>query len=260
VRRFNALVPNAFRVVNDADVIVRLPRNKGVGAVPGAGNYYHVGRTVLTSPECPVWVEGESEGKDPLSERWDSLSDLLAAEVRLMQTLVDGRGFVQHVEDGYYEAMLEILRVSEERKSMRGVGGGTGVVAPVPSAGARGRQGVQKLGLRKGVGEGGLGGVSRSGEVVALKVKPSGTVRSKKHSQQPRSFLDCRRKSRSRDLDRGAEIVGGLKAVPRPAGIAGAVYANESEGGLNLAFNFEKIISDLNLKRMGNYSELLNRK
>ena len=173
-----------------------------------------------------------------------------------MQTLVDGRGFVQHVEDGYYEAMLEILRVSEERKSMRGVGvgGGTGVVPPIPSAGAKGRQDVQKLGLRKGVGEGGLAGVSRSGEVVALKVKPRGTVRNKKHSQQPR------RKSRSQDLDRGAEstrkMVGGLS----PAGIAGALYANESEGGLNLAFNFEKIISDLNLKRMGNYSELLNRK
>ena len=43
----------------------------------------------------------------------DSLSDLLAAEVALMQTLIDGRGFVKHVEDGYYEAMLEILRVSE---------------------------------------------------------------------------------------------------------------------------------------------------
>jgi hypothetical protein len=116
VRRFNRLVPHTFRVVNDADVIVRLPRNKGVGAVPGAGNYYHVGRTVLISPESrfPVWVEGESPGEDPLSERWDSLSDLLAAEVRLMQTLVDGRGFVQHVEDGYYEAMLEVLRVSEQ--------------------------------------------------------------------------------------------------------------------------------------------------
>ena len=160
VRRFNRLVPKTFRVVNDADVIVRLPRNKGVGAVPGAGNYYHVGRTVLTSPEVAqgVWVEGESPGtppppppppppivpcpfsslycsppglgiymgllrngsdllflshppsparaphsdahgrgrwswctgQDPLSERWESLSDLLAAEVRLMQTLVDG--------------------------------------------------------------------------------------------------------------------------------------------------------------------------
>ena len=45
VRRFNRLVPNAFRVVNDADVIVRLPRNKGLGALPGAGNYYHAGRT-----------------------------------------------------------------------------------------------------------------------------------------------------------------------------------------------------------------------
>ena len=42
VRRYNDLVPNSFRVVNDADVIVRLPRNKGVGSIPGATNYYHV--------------------------------------------------------------------------------------------------------------------------------------------------------------------------------------------------------------------------
>ena len=40
--------------------------------------------------------------------------------VPLMQTLIDGRGFVKHVEDGYYEAMLEILRVSElSRPSLR---------------------------------------------------------------------------------------------------------------------------------------------
>jgi hypothetical protein len=42
----------------------------GIGDTTGAGNYYHVGRTVLTTPECPVWVEGESPGADPLSERW----------------------------------------------------------------------------------------------------------------------------------------------------------------------------------------------
>ncbi|EKX38677.1 hypothetical protein GUITHDRAFT_154652 [Guillardia theta CCMP2712] len=110
VRRYNDLVPNSFRVVNDADVIVRLPRNKGVGSIPGATNYYHIGRTVLLSPDAPVWVEGESAGDDPLSERWESLSDLLEAEVNLMQTLVEGRGFVQHVENGYYEAMLSMLQ------------------------------------------------------------------------------------------------------------------------------------------------------
>jgi len=110
VRRYNELVPNSFRIVNDADVIVRLPRNKGVGSIPGATNYYHIGRTVLLSPDTPVWVEGESPGDDPLSERWESLSDLLEAEVNLMQTLVEGRGFVQHVENGYYEAMLSMLQ------------------------------------------------------------------------------------------------------------------------------------------------------
>lgn len=68
--RFNKLVPNSFRVVNDADVFARLPRNKGIGSVPGLTNYYHVGRTVLTSPERPsLWVEGESDGRDPLKDR-----------------------------------------------------------------------------------------------------------------------------------------------------------------------------------------------
>ncbi len=51
--------------------------------VAGIGYYHHVGRTVLTSPERPTaWIEGVSEGEDPLKDRWGDLSDLLDAEVR----------------------------------------------------------------------------------------------------------------------------------------------------------------------------------
>jgi hypothetical protein len=35
VLQYNKLVQNSFRVVNDADVFARLPRNKGIGSVPG---------------------------------------------------------------------------------------------------------------------------------------------------------------------------------------------------------------------------------
>jgi len=107
-RRYNKLVPNTFRMVNDADVIVRLPRNQGVGSIPGIGTYCHVGRTVLTSPECALWIEGESPGEDPLRERWEQLSDLLDAEVKLMRTVVDGKSFRDHVENGYYNGMLSL--------------------------------------------------------------------------------------------------------------------------------------------------------
>jgi len=107
VSKYNRLVPESFRVVNDADVFARLPRNKGIGSVPGLTNYYHVGRTVLTSPErTSAWIEGESGGKDPMKDRWEDLSDLLDAEVALMKTLLDGRSWQDHVENGYHAAMI----------------------------------------------------------------------------------------------------------------------------------------------------------
>jgi hypothetical protein len=50
-------------------------------------NYFHVGRTVLVTnkPGRDVWVEGESDGHDPLAERWIDFSELVEAEVALLQ-------------------------------------------------------------------------------------------------------------------------------------------------------------------------------
>ena len=92
VKRFNDAVPNAFRVVNDADVVARVPRSR-------LQNYFHVGRTVLVTnqPNRAVWVEGQSEGVDPLQERWGELSELIDAEVSLLQGLVSGDGVSDHV-------------------------------------------------------------------------------------------------------------------------------------------------------------------
>lgn len=42
VNRFNSDVCEAFRVVNDADVVARVPRSRGFA-------YHHVGRTALVS-------------------------------------------------------------------------------------------------------------------------------------------------------------------------------------------------------------------
>jgi len=56
VKRFNAAVPNAFRVVNDADVVARVPRSR-------LQNYFHIGRTVLVTnkPDRALWVEGQAQ-------------------------------------------------------------------------------------------------------------------------------------------------------------------------------------------------------
>jgi len=56
--------PNAFRVVNDRDVVARLPR--GSNAAGAVLDYEHVGRTVLVAEAEAdgfdgFWVEGESD-------------------------------------------------------------------------------------------------------------------------------------------------------------------------------------------------------
>ncbi|OSX70932.1 hypothetical protein BU14_0626s0001, partial [Porphyra umbilicalis] len=47
----NALLPAAFRVVNDVDIVARAP----------AGSYRHVGRTVLVNAAGNLWVEGAGD-------------------------------------------------------------------------------------------------------------------------------------------------------------------------------------------------------
>jgi hypothetical protein len=104
VKEFNEVVPEAFRVVNDADVVARVPRSR-------LQNYFHVGRTVLVTnkPGRAVWVEGESDGTDPLKERWGELSELIDAEVSLMQGLVAGNSLGDHMEDAYFVALRNAL-------------------------------------------------------------------------------------------------------------------------------------------------------
>jgi hypothetical protein len=91
-------------VVNDADVVARVPRSR-------LQNYFHVGRTVLVTnqPDQPVWVEGESPGLDPLCERWGELADLIEAEVSLIQGLVSGTSLGDHMEDAYFVALRNAL-------------------------------------------------------------------------------------------------------------------------------------------------------
>lgn len=107
VNRFNKLVPNAFRVVNDADLVARVPRSRLM-------NYHHVARTVLVSAKQQqnVWVEGESEGQDPLKERWIDLNALVDAEMTLLQALVNGESLGDHMEDAYFLALRQAISKS----------------------------------------------------------------------------------------------------------------------------------------------------
>lgn len=104
VELFNREVEEAFRVVNDADVVARVPRSRGFA-------YHHVGRTALVSKaqggsgRGSLWVEGESDGVDPLRDRWSNLSDLVEAEVALLQGLIKGESLGDHMEDAYYAAL-----------------------------------------------------------------------------------------------------------------------------------------------------------
>ena len=77
--------PSAFRIVNDRDVVPRLPRQV-IGASKTVLDYEHVGRTVLIVPDRTeadgfngFWVEGVSDeadcplrGVSPLSNPFSS--------------------------------------------------------------------------------------------------------------------------------------------------------------------------------------------
>lgn len=56
VRHFNETVPNAFRIVNDADAIARLPQS--VGGDRPLYRYGHAGRTTLINENGEYWIEG----------------------------------------------------------------------------------------------------------------------------------------------------------------------------------------------------------
>ena len=115
VQMFNQLVPEAFRVVNDADVVASVPRSRLM-------NYHHVGRTALVSSSSSVWVEGESAGSDPLKERWAELSQLVDAEISLLQGIVNGNSLEDHMEDAYFLSLTRALEETEGRGTVQKVG------------------------------------------------------------------------------------------------------------------------------------------
>lgn len=103
-RIFNELVPNAFRIVNDSDVVSRMPRSlSGSGPVD---RYRHSGRTVLVHNDGAVWVEGENDHllddettsvANPFREKYEDLSDLFQYEQDLWKELISGRSVKRHM-------------------------------------------------------------------------------------------------------------------------------------------------------------------
>eukprot|EP00186_Timspurckia_oligopyrenoides_P003866 CAMPEP_0182445876 /NCGR_PEP_ID=MMETSP1172-20130603/3835_1 /TAXON_ID=708627 /ORGANISM="Timspurckia oligopyrenoides, Strain CCMP3278" /LENGTH=777 /DNA_ID=CAMNT_0024641707 /DNA_START=15 /DNA_END=2348 /DNA_ORIENTATION=- len=96
---FNDRIPTSYRVVNDADVIARIPRT----------DYHHAGCTVLLNESGDVWID-DCSGKDPLLSRWVSLSHLIEAEMGMMDAIMKGKGISDHMEDGYFSAVVAMLQ------------------------------------------------------------------------------------------------------------------------------------------------------
>ncbi|KAK4530730.1 hypothetical protein CCYA_CCYA05G1587 [Cyanidiococcus yangmingshanensis] len=101
-RTFNELVPDAYRVVNDADVVARLPRTLSF-------DYHHIGSTVLVNADGKLWIEGQSSGKDPLKERWSSLEDLIRLEQRAFESIFNNEALLHHLEDAYFVALARTI-------------------------------------------------------------------------------------------------------------------------------------------------------
>eukprot|EP00180_Rhodochaete_pulchella_P001459 Plantae.Rhodophyta-Rhodochaete_pulchella.ctg22730.p1 GENE.Plantae.Rhodophyta-Rhodochaete_pulchella.ctg22730~~Plantae.Rhodophyta-Rhodochaete_pulchella.ctg22730.p1 ORF type:complete len:595 (+),score=98.16 Plantae.Rhodophyta-Rhodochaete_pulchella.ctg22730:137-1786(+) len=100
----NETVPECYRVVNDADVVARMPRS----------DFHHSGRTVLVGKNREVWVDEEGEEVRALQNRWSSLDELWEAEREIMQSLVSGRSLDDHMEDSYFLAVVEAHRKLQE--------------------------------------------------------------------------------------------------------------------------------------------------
>jgi len=99
-RKFNECVFDAFRIVNDSDLVARLPRN----------DYHHAGCTVLLNERGELWVDDHT-GHDPLLSRWGSLEDLLNAELTMIDSLVSGRSIAHHLEDAYFLSVVSLVRM-----------------------------------------------------------------------------------------------------------------------------------------------------
>lgn len=104
-RLYNQLVPNSFRIVNDADLVSRMPRS--LSSSSPLGRYRHAGRTVLVNNDGEYWIEGQKTGvrpgtvmatlADPFVERYQNLQDLVTFEQQLWSQLVSGRSVQHHM-------------------------------------------------------------------------------------------------------------------------------------------------------------------
>ncbi|CEL96583.1 unnamed protein product [Vitrella brassicaformis CCMP3155] len=139
VEKFNAKIGDAFRVVNSRDVIARLPR----GATAWILDYEHVGRTVLVDEagQTNLWIEGETEGPNPLQEAnpWGKdengtlvflgrsvelprlTEEFIDREVAMLNTITNGEALSHHFEDQYHAAMT--VAVAQSLREGRGAGG-----------------------------------------------------------------------------------------------------------------------------------------
>ncbi|EME30942.1 Lipase ZK262.3 [Galdieria sulphuraria] len=105
VNIYNQLVPHSFRVVNDTDIIARIPRSQNF-------EYYHVGHTVLINQRGEIWTQSHSREEDPLDDNWSSLQEMLEAEWSLLNSLSKGISLEHHLEAAYLVAMESLLRKS----------------------------------------------------------------------------------------------------------------------------------------------------
>lgn len=103
-RLFNQLVPNAFRIVNDKDVIARLPQSFGYenDKFKHLARYRHAGRVVLMNDDGEFWVEGvHDEILDDDDWSWrdgkDALLEMLKFENTSLSQFTDSRAVMQHM-------------------------------------------------------------------------------------------------------------------------------------------------------------------
>lgn len=94
-REFNKYVHNAFRIVNDSDLVARFPK----------GQYKHTGRTVLINSKGLLWIENEDDGTDPFKERYSDIAELIREEKLMWASLLKGKSLEHHMETSYFRAM-----------------------------------------------------------------------------------------------------------------------------------------------------------